>query len=52
MEVIMCRSCGEFTPAKKHDDSWVPMSKACPECGRTEFRHPKSDTVVQTAPEE
>jgi ribosomal protein S27E len=47
MELVMCRSCGEFTPARKDGDTWTPIANECPECEGTEFIHSKTDTVVR-----
>jgi ribosomal protein S27E len=48
MELVMCRACGEFTPAYEDGGRWVPRTTECPECESREFIHNKSETVVRT----
>lgn len=47
MELVMCRSCGEFVTARRDDGQWVPMGDECPSCGGMEFEHAETDTVVR-----
>lgn len=37
MDVVMCRSCGEFVDAVEADDGLVPQTEACPGCGGRQF---------------
>jgi ribosomal protein L32 len=48
MEMVMCRSCGEFTPASKEDGTFVPLADECPSCGGMEFKHNGNETVIRT----
>lgn len=47
MELVMCRSCGEFVTANNEDGVWVPLGEECPKCGGIEFKHIETGTVVQ-----
>lgn len=46
MELLMCRSCGEFVPATWTDEEIVPQVEECPDCGAGEFKHNETDTIV------
>jgi predicted nucleic acid-binding Zn-ribbon protein len=46
MELMMCRSCGEFTQAVKEDGRLVPMKDGCPHCGGAEFEDAGSKETV------
>lgn len=48
MNMLMCLGCGEFVTATKDEESWVPLSNECPDCGGTEFKHNGSETVIRT----
>ncbi len=48
MEMVMCRSCGEFSTAVNEDGTFVPLEDACPSCGETEFEHNGTETTIQT----
>jgi len=47
MEMVMCRSCGEFSTATMDEDKWVSRVDECPECGGTEFKHLYADSTVE-----
>lgn len=46
MELVMCRSCGEFVAASWTDGEIVPQVDACPDCGAGEFKHNATGTIV------
>lgn len=48
MELVMCRSCGEFVQASKENGTWVPKEDECPICEGQEFKHNATETVVRT----
>lgn len=47
MEMVMCRSCGEFTQALMEDGKRVPMKDECPQCGGTEFKDIHEERVIE-----
>ena len=47
MELVMCRSCGEFTTALIEDSKRVPMADECPECGGTAFKDIHEDRTIE-----
>lgn len=47
MELVMCRACGEFSPATMDDGKRVPLVDECRECGRTEFKDIQEDSVIE-----
>lgn len=48
MDLLMCRSCGEFVPAVPVDGDLVPKDDECPDCGGVEFKDNETDTIVRT----
>ena len=46
MEMVMCRSCGEFSQAKLEDGKRVPMKDECPQCGGVEFKDIHADHII------
>lgn len=48
MEMVMCRSCGNFVPAIGDDEHRTPKKDRCPECDATEFEDIHTEHVVQT----
>lgn len=46
MDLLMCRSCGEFVAATWIDGEILPRVDACPDCGAGEFKHNETDTIV------
>ena len=51
MNLVMCRSCGEFTSALKEDNRLVSMEDDCPQCGGTEFTDNSSGEIDRTGRE-
>ena len=48
MELVMCRSCGEFVHAFPEDGTYVPRRDECPACGGTGFKHIGTGSVIDT----
>ncbi len=48
MDMIMCRSCGEFVTAFPDGDALEPSHDECPECGGTEFKDTDLDRAMHT----
>ncbi|SDQ91507.1 hypothetical protein [Halopelagius longus] len=47
MDLLMCRSCGEFTEAVEEDRRLVPTKDGCPHCGEVEFKNTGTGNTVQ-----
>lgn len=47
MEMVMCRSCGEFIPASMKDGMRVPRKDACPQCDGQEFKDIHEDRIIR-----
>jgi len=47
MELVMCRSCGEFSPATMDNGKRVPLADECPECGEMEFKDIHEDSIIE-----
>jgi RNA polymerase subunit RPABC4/transcription elongation factor Spt4 len=47
IEMVMCRSCGEFTTAVMEDGKRIPRADECPECGGTEFKDIHEDSIIK-----
>ncbi|MFC6826275.1 hypothetical protein [Halopelagius fulvigenes] len=47
MDLLMCRSCGEFTEAIEEDGTLVPRKDECQHCGGTEFKDNSTGKTVR-----
>lgn len=48
MDLVMCRSCGEFVDAVKENGRLVPRDSACPDCGGHKFKDIATGTTLAT----
>jgi len=48
MEMVMCRSCGEFLQAIPDGESLQPVNDECQSCGGTEFKDSQSGITFDT----
>ena len=47
MELVMCRSCGEFVSAIEVDGELVIEYDECPECGGKESKNNKTGQIIR-----
>lgn len=48
MEMVMCRSCGNFTEVKRNNGKWEVVKDECPECGGREFKKTDTGEIIRT----
>lgn len=47
MDLVMCRSCGEFIQAVQEDGGLVPIGDECPHCRGVEFKENGSGEILR-----